>query len=73
MGHLPQLQRINVGGSEMNQKCETCLNSRVVVSENGAHCVCCLGKNLAFLCMIGKVDRHTTPPKEADEPTEAVK
>ena len=56
----------------MNQKCKTCVNSRSILSKSDPDRVCCLGKDLAFLCLIGKVDRHTTP-KETDEPTEAVK
>lgn len=45
---------------EMASKCDTCLNSRAIVSENGIHCICCLPEGLAFLCQIGKVDRYKT-------------
>ena len=54
----------------MNQKCKTCANSRVIVSENGGKRVCCLSGGLDFLCMIGKVDRHTTPKSTKDKATE---
>ena len=54
----------------MNQKCKTCVNVHSILSESDPDRVCCLGKDLAFLCLIGKVDRHTTPRKETDEPTE---
>ena len=37
-------------------KCEECLNSRLVVSENGYHMVCCLPEDKATDCMIGKVN-----------------
>lgn len=39
-------------------KCETCLNSRAVVSENGIHHICCLSDKVAVDCMIDKIDRY---------------
>ena len=38
-------------------KCDTCLNSRPVVSENGIHCICCLSSKAAANCLTGKKDR----------------
>jgi len=40
-------------------KCETCLNARPVISENGMHSVCCLSSGKATECMIGKKDHRT--------------
>ena len=37
-------------------KCETCTHSRVVTSENGSHCVCCLPQKVALDCVTGKKD-----------------
>lgn len=36
-------------------KCECCLNSRAVISENGLHYVCCLSQRAAVNCMTGKL------------------
>lgn len=47
----------------MASKCETCLNSLAIVSENGIHHICCLSERLALLCVIGKVDRYKTIKK----------
>lgn len=35
------------------QKCEECLRSRIIVSENGYHAVCCLAQKKAMNCMTG--------------------
>lgn len=39
-------------------KCETCLNSRPIISENGIHYVCCLSDKKAVRCMFGMEDRY---------------
>lgn len=44
-------------------KCDSCLNSRMVVSENGLHSVCCLSKKKAVDCMLGKKDNYVEFPK----------
>lgn len=36
------------------QKCEKCLKSRPVISENGYHAVCCLSQKKAIDCIMGK-------------------
>ena len=54
----------------MRPKCETCANSRMTVSETGSKRVCSLLGGLDFLCEIGKVDRHTTPPGSKKTDTE---
>lgn len=35
-------------------KCDSCLNSRPVISENGFHHVCCLSSKAAQNCLSGK-------------------
>lgn len=39
-------------------RCETCLNSRPIVSENGIHAACCLSGRAAIQCMTGQKDRY---------------
>lgn len=41
-------------------KCDTCLNSRPVISENGMHNVCCLSSKAARDCILRKKDRYVT-------------
>lgn len=40
------------------KKCDSCLNSRIVVSENGLHSICCLSEKKAVACMLGKKDSY---------------
>lgn len=49
-------------------KCDTCLNSRPVMSENGIHYICCLSSKASLNCMTRKKDRYIKHPmrKEAD-------
>ena len=49
------------------KKCEECLNSRLVVSENGYHAVCCLSQKKAIDCMIGKKSQFVTITKSQTE------
>lgn len=39
-------------------KCDTCLNSRVVISENGFHAACNLSSVKATECMVGIKDNY---------------
>lgn len=39
-------------------KCDTCLFSRAIISENGFHWVCCLTQKRAIDCMNGVKDRY---------------
>lgn len=48
------------------QKCEKCLNSRLIVSENGYHAVCCLSQKKAMDCITGKKN-HFVSVKEDKE------
>ena len=49
-------------------KCDTCLNSRPIVSENGIHFNCCLSSKAAMKCMTGEKDGYVEHPmrKERD-------
>jgi hypothetical protein len=39
-------------------RCDTCLNSRPIISENGIHLVCCLSVKRAVGCLMGVDDRY---------------
>ena len=39
-------------------RCDECLNSRVVVSENGFHSVCCLSEKKAIDCYVGNKNHY---------------
>lgn len=39
-------------------KCDTCFNSRAVVSENGIHYTCCLPKKQVLDCLMGVKDKY---------------
>ena len=40
----------------MDKRCAQCWFSRVVVSENGLHHVCCFSQKTAIRCMTGEID-----------------
>ena len=44
----------------MELKCDTCLNSRPIVSENGTHNCCCLSSRKAVECIAGQKDHYKT-------------
>lgn len=46
--------------------CDTCLNSRPVVSENGIHYACCLSGRAAVQCLTGMKDRYIEHPMRKD-------
>lgn len=46
------------------QKCEECLHSRTIMSENGYHAVCCLSQKKAMDCMMEKKSHFATVKKE---------
>ena len=48
------------------KKCEGCLHSRMIVSENGYHAVCCLSQKKAMDCMFGKQSHFATVKKDDD-------
>ena len=43
-------------------RCETCLDSRCIVSENGFHYICCLKEDSAINCLTGKEDHYIENP-----------
>ena len=43
-------------------KCDSCLNSRPVQSENGIHFICCLSSRAAMKCLTGEKDRYVENP-----------
>ena len=40
------------------RKCDSCLNSRMVVSENGLHSIWCLSEKKAVDCMLGEKNHY---------------
>ena len=51
----------------MNKKCEGCLNSRIKVSENGYHYVCCLPALRATECSVGLVNYYVSAEVKDDD------
>ena len=47
-------------------KCDGCLNSRRIVSENGFHSICCLSEKKAIDCITGKEDHSVFLPGTAN-------
>ena len=45
-------------------KCDKCLHSRAIVSENGIHCVCTLSSKTATKCLTGENDSFYARWKE---------
>lgn len=43
-------------------KCETCWNSRIILSENGFHYNCCLSEKKAINCLIHQKDYYLKKP-----------
>jgi hypothetical protein len=39
-------------------RCDKCLHSRLIVSENGIHTICCLSQKKAVDCLMGKVNHY---------------
>lgn len=46
------------------KKCDSCLNSRIIVSENGLHSICCLSEKKAVDCMFGEKDHYVGIPRK---------
>lgn len=47
--------------------CEKCLHSRLIISENGYHSVCCLSQKKAVDCMTGKKSQFATLEKDKND------
>lgn len=45
-------------------KCDSCLNSRIIVSENGLHSTCFLSDKKATACLTKKEDYYIGFPKK---------
>lgn len=43
-------------------KCDYCMNSRPIVSENGIHYACCLSSKAAMKCIVGDKDSFIERP-----------
>lgn len=49
---------------EIKSKCDTCLHSRVIVTENGYHSICCLPSKQAVKCMTNNYNKYITLSKK---------
>ena len=49
------------------EKCDKCLHSRPIISENGYHSVCTLSDKAAINCMTGKKSQFITLNKDDDD------
>ena len=47
-------------------KCETCWNSRVIISENGRHVVCDLPFQQGIACIQGRKEYYVKAPNYRD-------
>ena len=47
--------------------CEKCIRSRLIISENGYHSVCCLSQQKAIDCMTGKKSQFVTLEKDEND------
>lgn len=45
-------------------KCEECVHSRPIISENGYHSVCCLSQKAMVDCLMGKKSQFMTFEKD---------
>ena len=45
-------------------KCEQCLRSRMIISENGTHPICCLSQKKAMDCLTGTKSYFVTVLKD---------
>ena len=48
-------------------RCDTCLYSRVIISENGYHSVCCLSQKKAVDCITKQKDYYAENPSTPKE------
>lgn len=49
-------------------KCETCLNRRMIVSENGVHSACCLSSVKATKCLTQQESNYIEDPNMIEKP-----
>lgn len=43
-------------------RCDMCLNSRHIISENGFHTICCLSEKKSLECITGEKDHYIQHP-----------
>lgn len=43
-------------------RCDTCFNSRVIISENGYHSICCLSQKKGIDCITKQKDYYAENP-----------
>lgn len=49
-------------------RCDTCINARAILSENGWHYVCALSSKASSKCITGvKIQYTKSPEKESDK------
>ncbi len=51
---------------EIKSKCDTCLRSHVIISENGYHSICCLSSKQAVKCMMNNYNKYITLPEKGE-------
>jgi hypothetical protein len=49
------------------EKCDTCLNAREIISENGYHSICTLSSKAAVDCMLRVKDHYIRHPGIREE------
>ena len=47
-------------------KCDDCLKSRLIISENGTHHICSLSSKTAMKCLSGEKDQYVGLKRRAD-------
>lgn len=47
-------------------KCDTCLKSRPIVSENGIHHACCLSDKKVMQCVLGEKNHYVRVKRRSD-------
>ena len=58
--------KIKVSRGNDMKKCEECLHSILIISENGCHFVCCLSQKKAMDCIMGKKSQFATLKRDED-------
>lgn len=52
---------------EIKSKCDTCLHSRVIISENSCHSICWLSSKQAVKCMMNNYNKYITLPEKEED------
>lgn len=51
---------------EIKSKCDICLRSRLIISENGYHSICCLSSKQAVNCIMNNYNKYITLPEKEE-------